>query len=105
MLSKGAKIDGIAYRGESNNRLQFFCLPDFQSHLPLRLLLSHVNEIQLKRRSNNFHGLTIKMKRFRGLEPVKYKIENNYDVCILTEHYFDIWSRDKFNIRTTCPIS
>ena len=29
------------------NRLKFFCLSDFQSHHPLRLLLFHVNYIQL----------------------------------------------------------
>ena len=41
----------------------FFCLPEFQSHNTLHLLLLRVNFIQLQRKSNNFHRLTIKTKR------------------------------------------
>ena len=33
-----------------------------------RLLLLRVNYIQLQRKSNNFHGLTIKTKRILGLK-------------------------------------
>ena len=58
----------IAYRGKSKNRLKFLCLSEFQSHNTLRLLLLRVNYIQLQIKSNNFHGLTIKMKRILGLK-------------------------------------
>ena len=61
-------LDIIAYRSESKNRLKFLCLPDFQSHNTLRLLLLVVNYIHLQRKSNNFHGLTIKTKRILGLK-------------------------------------
>ena len=50
----------IAYRRKSKNRHKFLCLPEFQSHNTLRLLLLHVNYIQLQRKNNNFHALTIK---------------------------------------------
>ena len=56
------------YHGKSKNRLEFLCLPEFQSHYILRLLLLRVNYIQLQRKSNNFHGLTIKTKRILGLK-------------------------------------
>ena len=53
---------------ESKNRLKFNCLPKFQSHNTLRLLLLRVNYIQLQRKIDNFHGLTIKTKRIFGLK-------------------------------------
>ena len=65
----------IEYRGESKIRLQTFCLSDFQTHHPLRLFLSHNNYIQLQRRSNKFHGLTIKAKRILGLKPVQIQVQ------------------------------
>ena len=58
----------IAYRGESKNRHKFLFLPEFQSHHTLRLLLWRINYIQLQRKSNNFHELTIKTKRILGLK-------------------------------------
>ena len=67
--------DGIAYRGISKNRHQFFNLSDFQSHHPLRLLLLHVNYIQLQTKSNNFHGLTVKTKWILGLKPVQIQVQ------------------------------
>ena len=65
----------IAYRGESKNRLRFFCLFDFQSHHPLRSLILHINYILWGRRSNNFHGLTIKTKRILGLQLVQMQVK------------------------------
>ena len=53
-------------RGESKNRLKFLCLPEY--HNTLRLLLLRVNYIQLQRKSDNFHGLTVKTKRILGLK-------------------------------------
>ena len=50
----------IAYRGKSKNRLKFLCLPEFQSHHTLRLQILRVNYIQLQRKINKFHELTIK---------------------------------------------
>ena len=64
----GENCWAIAYRGESKNRLKFLCLPEFQSHYFLRLLLLRVNYIQLQRKNNNLHGLTIKTKRIFGLK-------------------------------------
>ena len=65
----------IAYRGKSKNRLKFLCLPEFQSHHTLRLLLLRINYIQLQRKSNNFHGLTIKKtKRILGLKFGKIQV-------------------------------
>ena len=58
----------IAYPGESKNKLQFFCLSDFQSYHPLRLLLLHINYIQLQR-------LLI------------IKIKNYYDVCKMENYW------------------
>ena len=49
------------------NRLDFLCLPEFQYHHTLCLLLLRVNYIQLQRKSKNFHGLRIKTKRILGL--------------------------------------
>ena len=46
----------------------FLRLPEFQPHNTLRLLFLRVNYIQLQRKSNDFHGLTIKTKRILGLE-------------------------------------
>ena len=53
----------------------YFCLAEFQSYRPLRLLLSHVNKIQLQRRSNNFHGMTVETKRILGLKPVQIRVQ------------------------------
>ena len=59
----------IANFGKSKNRLEFFfCLPEFQSHHTSRSLLLRVNYIQLQRKSNNSHGLTIKTKGIMGLK-------------------------------------
>ena len=58
----------MGYCGKSKIRLKFLCLPEFQSYHTLRLLLLRVNYIQLQRKSNNFHGLTIKTKRILGLK-------------------------------------
>ena len=58
----------IAYRDKSKNRLNFLCVPEFQSHHTLRLLLLFVKYIQFQRNSNSFHGLTIKTKRILGLK-------------------------------------
>ena len=47
----------IAYHDKSEKYIhKFIFLPEFQSHNTLRLLLLHVNYIQLQRKSNNFHG-------------------------------------------------
>ena len=35
-----------AYLGKSKNRLKFLCLPEFQSHHTLRLLLSRVYTVE-----------------------------------------------------------
>ena len=48
--------------------IKFLCLPKFQSHHALHFILLCVNYIQLQRRSNKFHGLTIKTKSFLGLK-------------------------------------
>ena len=59
-----------------NPKIDFnFCLYDFQSHHPLRLLLLRVNYIQLQRGSNNFHGLTIETKRILGLKLVEMQVK------------------------------
>ena len=52
----------------------YLYLYGFQSHHPLCLLLLHINYIKLQRRSNNFHGLKIKTKRFLGLKPVQIQV-------------------------------
>ena len=64
------------------------CLPEFQSHNTLRLLLLHVNYIQLQRKSNNFYvKLTMKMKRILGL---KFgQIEVHIIMCIAECYYQD----------------
>ena len=49
----------------------------------MRLLLLRVNYIQLQRKNNNFHGLTIKTKRILGLKL--------YDLYI-AERYYKILS-------------
>ena len=50
-------------------------MPEFQSHHTLRLLLLRINYIQLQRKSNNFHGLTIKKtKRILGLKFGKIQV-------------------------------
>ena len=63
------------YLSETKNRLQFPCLSEFQSHHHTLCLLLHVNNIQLQRRSNNFHGLTIKTKRIMGLKLVQIQVQ------------------------------
>ena len=65
------KFAEIAYRGESGNIFKFFCLSEF---LLLRLLLLRVNYIKLQRKSNNFHGLTIRTKRILGLKLGKIQV-------------------------------
>ena len=56
----------------------FLRLPEFQPHHTLRLLLLYVNYIQLQRKSNDFHGSTIKTKR---IETRSNTSTRNYDVC------------------------
>ena len=56
-----SKIDFIFSVCTTSNPIIFFAFT---------LLLLHVNYIQLQRRSNNFHGLTIKTKRILDLQLV-----------------------------------
>ena len=71
----------IAYRGKSENILKFLCLPEFQFHHTLRLIT-----LQLQRKSNNFHRLTIKTKRILGLK-LEVQSTHNYDMCITSTLY------------------
>ena len=53
------------FNSESKNKLKFLCLPEFQFHNTLPLVLLRVNYIQLQLQ---LHGLTIKTKRILGLK-------------------------------------
>ena len=53
----------IAYRDESKNKLKFLCLPQFQRHHTLRLLLWLVDYIQLQRRVHD--GALLSSSKFQ----------------------------------------
>ena len=77
----------------------FFCLPEFQSHNTLHLLLLRVNFIQLQRKSNNFHRLTFKTQKDFEIESGPNTSTSNYDVCI-AERYKNLVIR-KFHVSET----
>ena len=70
------------YRGKYKMDFNFSVFYDFQSHHHLRLLLLHVNNIQLQRRSNNFH----ENEKGFGITTRTNASKNNYKVYI-TERY------------------